>query len=165
MITKLNIHIIEPAYTLAAEVLALKQKSRILRHSSNPVCGSRKSQASSPWAKQHRAYPVLSWRNHIQGWMNVRESYSRALEQGTLAPVWQPTESGRMLINLPFNKRTHFPGQSLDSSDVAGGPTDSISGRPPDNKEMRGGAGETHFTSAWCPHFERCTYRSLQKTR
>ena len=34
------------------EFLALKHESRILRHSSNPVCGSWKSKASSPWAKQ-----------------------------------------------------------------------------------------------------------------
>ena len=25
--------------------------------------------------------------NHIQGWMNVRESYSRALEEGTLPGI------------------------------------------------------------------------------
>ena len=38
---------------LPAEVLALKQESRILGQWSNPVSGSRKSQASSPWAKQN----------------------------------------------------------------------------------------------------------------
>ena len=37
------------------EVLALMHESRILRQWSNPVSGSRKSQASSPWSKQHRA--------------------------------------------------------------------------------------------------------------
>ena len=67
------------------EQSALKQKSRILGQWYNPVCGSRKSQASSPWVKQHRVLPVPSWRNHIQGWMTVRESYSCAVEQGTLA--------------------------------------------------------------------------------
>ena len=36
------------------EVLALKHESRILRQWSNPVSGSRKTQASCPWAKQHR---------------------------------------------------------------------------------------------------------------
>ena len=35
------------------EVLALKHESRILGQWSSPVSGSRKSQASSPWAKQH----------------------------------------------------------------------------------------------------------------
>ena len=38
-----------------ADILFLKHACNILRQSSNPVCGSRKSQASSPWAKQHRA--------------------------------------------------------------------------------------------------------------
>ena len=38
-----------------AEVLALKHKSRILGQWSYPVSGSRKSPASSPWAKQHIA--------------------------------------------------------------------------------------------------------------
>ena len=65
-----------------------ESESNILWQSSNPVCSSRKSQASSRCAKQHRVWPVPSWRNHIQGWMNVRESYSPALEQGTLCTVW-----------------------------------------------------------------------------
>ena len=66
------------------EILALKLGSRILGQWSNTVSSSRKTQASFPWAKQHRVYPVPSWRNHVQGWMNVQESYSPALEQGTL---------------------------------------------------------------------------------
>ena len=37
-----------------AEILALKQESRILGQWYNHVSGSRKSQPSSPWAKQHR---------------------------------------------------------------------------------------------------------------
>ena len=36
------------------EVLSLKHKSRILGQCSNPVSGSRKSKASSPWVKQQR---------------------------------------------------------------------------------------------------------------
>ena len=43
------------AHGRSAEVLALKHESRILRQLSNPVSGSRKSQASSMWAKQHGA--------------------------------------------------------------------------------------------------------------
>ena len=39
-----TVHIIRP------EVLALKHESRILGQWSNPVSGSRKSQASSSWA-------------------------------------------------------------------------------------------------------------------
>ena len=38
----------------APDILFLKHDSSIFRQSSNPVCGSWKSQASSPWAKQHR---------------------------------------------------------------------------------------------------------------
>ena len=36
------------------DILFLKHESSIFRQSSNLVCGSWKSQASSPWAKQHR---------------------------------------------------------------------------------------------------------------
>ena len=48
-------HVNTTAATMTAEVIALKHESRILGQWSNPVSGSRKSQASSPWAKQHRA--------------------------------------------------------------------------------------------------------------
>ena len=40
---------------LQTDILFLKHASRILRQSPSPVCGSRKSQTSSPWSKQHRA--------------------------------------------------------------------------------------------------------------
>ena len=40
-------------YGRPADILAPKHESRILKQSSNPVCGSWKSQVSSPWAKQH----------------------------------------------------------------------------------------------------------------
>ena len=36
------------------DILILKHACSILRQSYNPVCGSWKSQANSPWAKQHR---------------------------------------------------------------------------------------------------------------
>ena len=54
-------HIIQPALILldiklVVWVFALKHKSRILGQWSNPVSGLRKSQASSPWAKQHRVF-------------------------------------------------------------------------------------------------------------
>ena len=42
----------------APEVLPLKHESRILGQWSYPVCGSRKSQTSSPWAKQHTGLDV-----------------------------------------------------------------------------------------------------------
>ena len=41
------------------KVLAPKHESRILRQRSNPVSGSRKSKASSLWAKQHRAGHII----------------------------------------------------------------------------------------------------------
>ena len=40
---------------LQADILFLKHDTSIFRQSPNPVCGSRKTQASSPWDKQHRA--------------------------------------------------------------------------------------------------------------
>ena len=58
------------------EVLALQHESGKLGQWSNPVSGSRKSQASSPWAKQEKPHTGFS--------DNVREFYSRALEQGNL---------------------------------------------------------------------------------
>ena len=47
-----------------ADILFLKHDSSTLIRSSDPVCGSWKSQVSSPWAKQHSTYPVPTWRNH-----------------------------------------------------------------------------------------------------
>ena len=38
-----------------SDIFFLKHASSIFRQLSNPVCGSQKGQASSPWAKQHRA--------------------------------------------------------------------------------------------------------------
>ena len=39
---------------LLPEIYSEDQDSSIFRQSSNPVCGSWKNQASSPWAKQHK---------------------------------------------------------------------------------------------------------------
>ena len=38
-------------------------------------------------AKPNSTESNLFMENHIQGWMNVRESYSRALEEGTLPGI------------------------------------------------------------------------------
>ena len=46
-------------FVFAPEILALKHESRILVQWSNHAYGSRKSQASSPWAKQHRFYNMF----------------------------------------------------------------------------------------------------------
>ena len=43
-----------------AEVLDLRHEGRILGQGSNPVAGSRSSQASLQWDKQHRVQPVPS---------------------------------------------------------------------------------------------------------
>ena len=46
---------LEPFQKFRADILLLKTACSILRQSSNPLCDSWKSQASSLWAKQHRA--------------------------------------------------------------------------------------------------------------
>ena len=51
---------VSQSHARSADILFLKHDSSIFKQSSNPVCGSRKSQASSPWAKLHRAQPVHS---------------------------------------------------------------------------------------------------------
>ena len=70
-----------------SEFLALKHESRILRHSSDPVCGFSIMKQVRLWA----VWPMENWLcsslNHIQGWSTVRESYSRALEQVPLEEI------------------------------------------------------------------------------
>ena len=67
-----------------AEFLALKHERRILGHSSNPVCGI----SMTEQVRLCAVWPTDNWLgsslNQIQGWTTVRESYSRALEQGPL---------------------------------------------------------------------------------
>ena len=67
-----------------AEFLALKHKSRIIGHSSNPVCGFSMMEPVRLCA----VWPMENWLgsslNQMQGWTTVGESYSRALEQGPL---------------------------------------------------------------------------------
>ena len=67
--------------TSKPDILFLKYACSILRQSSEPVCGLWKSQDSSLWAKQHRAWPVPSWRNHIQGWVTVWECCTHAYKK------------------------------------------------------------------------------------
>ena len=69
---------------LKTEFLSLKHESRILGHSSNPVCGfSMMDQVRlcAVWPMENLLGSSL---NQIQGWTTVRESYSHALEQGSL---------------------------------------------------------------------------------
>ena len=66
------------------ELLALKHTSRILGHSSNPICGFFIMETVRLCAVWPRENWLGSSLNQIQGWTTVRESYSRALEQGPL---------------------------------------------------------------------------------
>ena len=67
-----------------SESLALKHESRILGHSSNPVCGF----SMMEQVRLRAVWPMENWLasslNLIQGWTTVRESYSHALEQWPL---------------------------------------------------------------------------------
>ena len=75
-------HMSSPAYC-AAELLALKHRSRILGHSSNPVCGFYVMEQVIICAVWSMENWLNSFFNHIQGRTTVRESY-RALEQASL---------------------------------------------------------------------------------
>ena len=70
--------------TFPSESIALKHESRILGHSSNPVCGF----SMMEQVRLCAVLPMENWLgsslNQIQVWTTVRESYSRALEQGPL---------------------------------------------------------------------------------
>ena len=69
---------------LTAEFLALNHESSILEHSSNHLCGF----SMMEQVRLCAVWPMENWLgsslNKIQGWTTVRESYSRALEQGPL---------------------------------------------------------------------------------
>ena len=52
-----------------AGIFSLKHESSIFKSFIQPYMWFWKCQARSPWDKQFRAYPVPSWRNHIQGCM------------------------------------------------------------------------------------------------
>ena len=66
-----------------AEFVALKHKSGILGHSSNPVCGF----SMMEQVRLCAVWPIENWLgsslNQIQVWTTVRGSFSHALEQGT----------------------------------------------------------------------------------
>ena len=67
-----------------AEFLALKHESRILRHSTSPVCGfsmMEQVRLIAVWPMENLLGSSLS---QIQSWTTVRKSYSHALEQGPL---------------------------------------------------------------------------------
>ena len=66
------------------ELLVLGHESRILGHSSNSVSGF----SMTEQVRLCAVWPMENWLgsslNQIQGWTAVRESYSRALEQGPI---------------------------------------------------------------------------------
>ena len=71
-----------------SELFALNHQSRILGHSSNPVCDfsvMEQVRLCAVWAMENW---LGSSFNQIQGRTTVLESYSCALEQGPLAVVW-----------------------------------------------------------------------------
>ena len=71
-----------PPGVVRAEFLALKHEIRILGH----LCGF----SIMEQVRLYAVWPMENWLgsslNQIQGWTTVRESYSRALEQGPLGP-------------------------------------------------------------------------------
>ena len=97
------------------EVLALKHESRILGQWTNPVSGS-KGRTKPVLQTAQILSPVPSWRNHMEGWMNVRESYSRALEQGTPRPIQQKLYA---FFCLGGNRWCLFSPQTEDSFSVS----------------------------------------------
>ena len=85
----------------APEFLALKHESMIFGHSS--------------MMKQVRLFdvwPTENWLgsslNHIQGWTTVRESYSRALEQGPLVSTQHTNERTHFRRNIRFQQVALF---------------------------------------------------------
>ena len=62
----------------AAEFLALKHESRILGHSSNPVCGFSMMEQVILCAVWHMENWLGSSLNQLHGWTTVQESYFRA---------------------------------------------------------------------------------------
>ena len=75
-------HVVEA--NLPPDFLALKHESRILGHSSNPACGFYMMEQVRLCAVRPMENWIDSSLNQIQGRTTVRESYSRALDQGPL---------------------------------------------------------------------------------
>ena len=97
------------------DILFLNHESRILGHSSNPVCVF----STVEKVRQCGVWPTENWlsssMNQIQGWTTVRESYSRALEQGPLREGGE-SECGRFL-NRPS---VSLARETRDSPDADG---------------------------------------------
>ena len=78
-----------------ADILFLKHAGSILRHSSNPVYGSWKSQASFPWAKQHRACSIME-KPHtaLDDCLRILLSYFRARNSALAVPLYSVNVNG-----------------------------------------------------------------------
>ena len=68
---------------LSPDIYFLKHTCSILRQSSTLYLVQGRAKPK-PWVKQHRAQPVPSWRNPIQGGLTVGICYCHALENGCL---------------------------------------------------------------------------------
>ena len=97
--------------SLGSEFLALKQESRIIGHSSNPVCGF----SMMELVRLCAVWPTENWLGsslyQIRGWTTVRESYSPALEQGSLAGMQHfltPTSALRSTSDAESRLRSFF---------------------------------------------------------
>ena len=84
------------------EFLALKHEPRILGHAFNPVCGF----SMMEQVRLCAVWPIDNWLgsslNQIPGWITVRESYSGALEQGSLGRIGR-THTARSISNMRAN--------------------------------------------------------------
>ena len=92
--------------------------------------------------KQHRVQPALSWRNHIQGWMNVQESYSRALEQGTLTTTTlaqQSKQAAAISTTWVWMGRRHVVARRREKSPIvhSAGFLDIFSSKIEDDRQRR----------------------------
>ena len=63
--------------------------------------------------------PDPSWRNRIQGWMTVRESYSRAEEHGPLSPPFLSNpKNNTMQVQTKWPSETLWPHRRRDEAFV-----------------------------------------------
>ena len=100
-----------PALSPSPEFLALKHNSRILGHSSNPVCGF----SIMEQVRLCAVWPTENWLgsslNNIQGTTTVRESYSSAFRSRNSAhPTAAPSGSeGAQEVDDGICSEVHIP--------------------------------------------------------
>ena len=97
-----------------SEFLALWHESRILGHSFNPVCGLSMMEQVRLCVFRPMENWLSSSLNQIQGWTTVRESYSRALEQGPLlSVVFLSAKRISVLFSLNSTRLGNYLSQSI----------------------------------------------------